>query len=512
MSNSVRVHKVLRAVQFVAPAMALLMIGVVIGSRGKNDLQGTTAGTYPGTTRPFNFPPQTGPRGTKPPHAEEPIPPGLEKIEHIVMIMQENRSFDHYFGTYPGADGIPMEDGVPTVCNPNPISQSCDKPFHDTKDINAGGPHGQDTVTAVINNGKMDGYVSQAVRGRRGCKDVNDPSCVNFAQNDVMGWHDAREIPNYWAYAQNFVLQDHMFQPNAGWSLPAHLFMVSAWSARCSADAAITCINSTDSPEYPHDFKPPYYPPNVNPNPLYAWTDLTHMLFQRKVSWGYFVKEGDEPDCRNDSATCPTKAQSARTPGIWNPLPYFSTVRKNGQLGNIQDMSKFTEAAKAGTLPAVSWVVPDNHSSEHPGSKVSDGQAFVTDTINTIMQGPNWSSTAIFLSWDDWGGFYDHVNPPQVDVNGYGLRVPGLLISPWARRGMIDHQTLSHDAYLKLIEDRFLGGARLDPETDGRPDKRPTVREDLPQLGDLVKEFDFDQSPQPPLVLDTYPRPGPPSQ
>jgi phospholipase C len=121
------------------------------------------------------------------------------------------------------------------------------------------------------------------------------------------------------------------------------------------------------------------------------------------------------------------------------------------------------------------------------------------------MQGPDWDSTAIFLTWDDWGGFYDHVVPPRVDHNGYGIRVPGLLISPWARAGTIDHQTLSFDAYLKLIEDLFLGGQRLDPKTDGRPDSRPTVREDEPILGDLLNEFDFTQGPLPPLVLDPTP-------
>jgi len=125
------------------------------------------------------------------------------------------------------------------------------------------------------------------------------------------------------------------------------------------------------------------------------------------------------------------------------------------------------------------------------------------------MQGPNWDSTAIFLTWDDWGGFYDHVLPPAVDENGYGLRVPGLMISPYARQGYIDHQTLSFDAYLKLIEDRYLGGRRLDGKNEGWPDPRPTIREAVPQLGDLAKEFDFSQQPIPPLVLDPNPSGNP---
>ena len=135
----------------------------------------------------------------------------------------------------------------------------------------------------------------------------------------------------------------------------------------------------------------------------------------------------------------------------------------------------------------------------------------MTDLVNAIMRSPDWSSTAIFLSWDDWGGFYDHVTPPSVDQNGYGLRVPGLVISPYARKGYIDHQTLSHDAYAKFIEDDFLGGQRLDPSTDGRPDPRPDVRESLSQLGDLQADFDFTQQPLPPVILDDQPAPGPAS-
>ena len=130
--------------------------------------------------------------------------------------------------------------------------------------------------------------------------------------------------------------------------------------------------------------------------------------------------------------------------------------------------------------------MPENSVSEHPPAKISVGQSYVTTLINAAMQGPDWDSTAIFLSWDDWGGFYDHVVPPKVDENGYGLRVPGLVISPYAKKGYIDHQTLSFDAYLKFIEDVFLNGQRIDPRTDGRPDPRPDVRENAPQLGNLM--------------------------
>ena len=172
------------------------------------------------------------------PTSETSQPEGIHKIQHVVMIMQENRSFDHYFGTFPGAEGIPMQDGVPTVCAPDPRTNQCVKPYHDPDDLNYGGPHEASAAVADIDGGKMDGFIDQQITGGTGgaCAIFpNNPNCgVTPATPDVMGYHDAREIPNYWTYAEQFVLQDHMFEPNASWSLPAHLFMVSEWSAQCS--------------------------------------------------------------------------------------------------------------------------------------------------------------------------------------------------------------------------------------------------------------------------------------
>ncbi len=415
---------------------------------------------------------------------------GIHKIQHVIVIMQENRSFDSYFGTYPGADGIPMQNGVPAVCVNDPATGQCVKPYHDTQDVNGGGPHGASNATADINNGAMNGFIAQAEKGKKGCTDPTNPICAQ-GTTDVMGYHTAAEIPNYWSYAQHFVLQDHMFEPNASWSLPSHLFMVSGWAAACTSSDPMSCTNDD---VYKGGLKA------VNAQ-TYAWTDLTYLMHKNNISWGYYLSDGTQPDCANDAMYCQSQVQKTTVPSIWNPLPRFTDVKQDNQLNNIQSTGNFYSALKSDTLPAVSWIVPNGAVSEHPPARVSVGQAYVTTLINAIMRSSAWNSTAIFLTWDDWGGFYDHVTPPSVDQNGYGLRVPAMVISPYARAGDIDHQTLSFDAYLKFIEDDFLNSQRIDPKTDGRPDPRPDVRENASILGDLTNDFNFNQTPIPPLIL-----------
>jgi phospholipase C len=439
-------------------------------------------------------------------------PEGIHKIQHVVVIMQENRSFDSYFGTYPGASGIPAG-----VCVPDPLHGGCVAAFHDPDNQNYGGPHGHEAFTGDLDGGKMDGFVGEAEKGLK-CSST-EPGCSPCTEQassgqcvDSMGYHDAREIPNYWTYAQNFVLQDDLFEPNSSWSWPEHLFMVSAWSAKCSNwSEPLSCESEVEGPPNP-DVEPKFYEEHSLP-----WTDVTYLLHQHKpeVSWRYYIFEGGEPDCESDEAVkCEEVKQGPETLGIWNPLVDFEDVKEDGQLSDVQSLTNFYtavhETSECG-LPNVSWITPNDVVSEHPPSLISKGQAYVTTLINSIMRSPCWDSTAIFLSWDDWGGFYDNVVPPVIDGEGYGFRVPGLVISPYAKAGYIDHQQLSHDAYLKFIEDDFLEGQRLNPKTDGRPDSRPDVREEAPGLGNLAEDFDFNQSPIPPLILPPEPAPGPAS-
>jgi len=454
-----------------------------------------------GAARQASAPTSPTPQSQVPPPSrsstDEPAK-GIFKLDHLVFVVMENRSFDHYFGTYSGADGIPKN-----VCVPDPeYNDRCSTPYHSTALINNGGPHGHPHSVIDVDGGKMDGFIrAAALGGDAFCLlHRDDPSCANSfgpqGQPDVMGYHNRNEIPNYWKYADEFVLNDRMFAPVDSWTLPAHMFLVSAWAANCATSKPMSCEN--DSVQAAGGLK--WHPRKPPP---YAWTDITYLLHEAGVSWKYYNAPGTCNIAPCDDST----SSDEGTPKAMNVLPGFVDVHQNHQMGNIQTHTELFDDAAAGSLPSVAWVVPGRGFSDHPGSRapITAGQEFVTKVVNAIMEGPNWDSSAIFLTWDDWGGFYDHVPPPSVDENGYGMRVPSLVISPYAKEGFIDHQTLSFDAYLKLIEDRFLDGQRLDPKTDGRPDLRSTVREDVRQLGNLRKDFDFTQEPRKPLILDPTP-------
>ena len=431
-------------------------------------------------------------------------PPASDFIKHVIIIVQENRSFDHYFGTFPGADGIPMlPDGTPKPCVPDPVLGHCVRPYHSTNQYAQGGPHDYPAATADVDAGKMDGFVRADITYTTDCAIARKRSttmCRRFLgpalQPDSMSYHTGREIPNYWTYARHYSLQDHMFAPTDGWTLPSHLFLFSGWAASCSDPLdPMTCRSNINLNKQSQRY-------HYGDAPVFGWTDITYLLDKADVRWNVFMGKG----------TCLEKP-CKRTPGPYgitvvskNPLPGFVDVVQSNDYGHFKTHERFMEQARAGTLPSVSWIVPGNRASEHPGSDapIRDGQAYVTRLVNSVMRGPDWGSSAIFLTWDDWGGFYDHVQPPVVDQNGYGLRVPSLVISPWVRRG-VDHHIYSFDAYLRFLEDLFLGGQRLDPKTDGRPDPRPTVREDLSILSDLRSAFDFTQEPLPKTVLDPTP-------
>ena len=367
-------------------------------------------------------------------------PPGLEKIQHFVFIMQENRSFDHYFGTYPGAEGIP-----PGVCVPNPLGGPCVAPSHDPNLVNQGGGHNWANALASINGGLMDGFL------------------VSSKQNpgDVMGWHDSREIANYWSYAQLYVLQDRLFESIASYSLPAHLYMLAAQSGG--------------------------YIGTGQPRPSsYTFPEITLLLGSGKIDWRYYVNRGKTAGAADGGVSNVDSDETTST--FWNPLPAFPAVKNDPtQFSRLTNATQFYTDAQNGMLPQVSWIIPNSDLSEHPPASIATGSNYITGLVNAVMNSPQWSSTAIFISWDDWGGFYDHVAPPKVDQYGLGIRVPGLIISPWARQGYVDHKTYSFESWLKVVEERF----GVVPMT-GRDNT----------ANDMTDAFDFTQQPRAPMLLN----------
>jgi uncharacterized protein (TIGR03437 family) len=388
------------------------------------------------------------------------VPPGLEKIQHFVFIMQENRSFDHYFGTYPGAEGIP-----PGVCVPNPIPVGlpCVAPFHDPNLVNQGGNHIWTDALNCIDGGLMDGFIKGAIIKKTTRRPLH-------ASGDVMGWHDYREVSNYWNYAQLYVLQDRLFESITSYSLPAHLYMLAAQSGG---------YIGTIGEAYPKSF---------------AFAEITELLTSGKIDWRYYVNRGPTPgafDGGNDDDADET------TYSYWNPLPAFPAVKNDpAQFSRLTDATQFYTDAQNGTLPQVSWVIPNSEFSEHPPANVATGMNYVTGLVNAVMNSPLWKSTAIFIAWDDWGGFYDHVDPPKVDQYGLGIRVPGLVISPYAREGYVDHKTYSFESWLRTIEERF--GARPMTARDNK-------------ANDMIDAFDFTEEPRPPVLLTPRGSPYPPS-
>ena len=385
-------------------------------------------------------------------------PGARSQVQHIVILEMENRSFDNYFGKFPGVNGIPAHPG----CNPDPETGQCIYPYHDTTLRNHGGPHDSSAYLTDLDNGKLDGFIASAEQ---------QPKYFNPTPDEVMGYHTCAEIPTYCDYAKTYTIADNNFAATTSWSTMAHLFLVSGWSAICSKPGdPMSCVSSND----------------VNfAAGNYAWTEITYLLHKHGVTWGYFAypKGLLQPYDQEDAP-----GQNEFQTSSWNPMPSFTDIHADGQESDVQAGDAFIADATAGLLPSVSWVTPPFNSSDHPAADIKYGQAWVKKQVDAVMNGPDWSTTVILLTWDEWGGLYDHVIPPVVDGLGYGFRTPLIIIGPMVKKGYVDHQLLSSDAYLKFIEDEFLGGERID-SNDGRPDPRPDVRERTPGLGDIRNDL-----------------------
>jgi phospholipase C len=332
-------------------------------------------------------------------------------IQHLVVLMQENHTFDNYFGTYPGADGLPAGTKMPL--DPNNPAAGYVTPWHIGNFTVTDLSHTPASFRDQYNNGKMDGFVS-ALNAR------------NQNGKQTMGYYDGTDIPYYWNLADNYVLFDQFFSSAQDGSFANHMYWVAA--------------------------VPPIAPRSVKLSDVLADVPTIFDSLQAAgVSWKFYVQNYDSTITYRTEATSGNRASQV----IWVPLLNFDRFIDDPTLSShIVDLNQYFVDLNNGTLPAVSYIVPSG-ASEHPPSNLMSGQRFVKSILQELMRSASWDSSAFMLAYDDWGGWYDHVTPIQVDQFGYGPRVPVILVSPYAKSGYIDHTVLDFTSILKFIEQNW---------------------------------------------------------
>lgn len=400
----------------------------------------TLAGTS-GTMQDFLPLPLTVAPATQPP------PPGMQNIQHIVFIIKENRTFDNYFGTFPGADGATT--GKIHTGKTIPLGHLSDSPPHDID-------HGWQAAHIAVDGGKMDQF--DLISG--GNNNGDYLSYTQLYQSD---------IPNYFAYGLHFVLADRMFSSIETESFPNHLYSVASDSAGainnpngiwgCDANENTTVEVMDTEGRLSYQF------------PCFDIQTLADSLQTANISWKYYA---------------PSQGESGYN---WSALDAIRHIRNTPLwAANVVPYKQFVSDAQNGKLPAVSWVVTTAELSEHPIHSSCAGENTSVQEVNAVMQGPLWNSTAIFITWDDFGGFYDHVPPPGLDVYGLGPRVPLLIVSPYALTGTVSHTQYEFASFLKFVETRY----SLSPLTSRDAN-----------ANSMTDSFNFLQTPLAPLVLKT---------
>jgi phospholipase C len=367
-----------------------------------------------------------------------PVPEKLSAIQHTVFVINENHTFDNFFGTFPGADGTTT--GQLSIGQWIPLSPMPDR-YQGATLCN-----GWDCSIAAMDSGKMDKFDV-----------ISEGAWSAYTQLKE------RDIPNYWAYANRFALADHYFTSVHGPSLPNHFFAIAAQSGGAidnggNAGPGTDCGGAswgTVTVIDEHGNRSQHVP-------CFDFKTMPDGLEGAGISWRYYAESG----------------------GF---LSVIGHIRKSDLWKkDVMPPAQFLADAKAGHLPAVSWLLPPTGESEHPPESVCEGENWSVNVLNAVMQGPDWNSTVVFVTWDDFGGFYDHVAPPQLDQFGLGPRVPLLIISPYAKRGYVSHTVYDHTSVLKFIGTRYLLQALTSRDA---------------AASNMLDSFDFEQAPQPPLLL-----------
>ena len=356
-------------------------------------------------------------------------------IEHFIVLMQENHTFDNYFGTYPGAEGVPAGVCMPMNAQ-DPDDRRCVAPFHlepgprrldednGAAGIEAVDPdHSQSTFELQYNNGRMDGFVS----------------ALNQRNQDgriAMGYYDARDLPNYWAIADQYVLFDHFFSSAAGGSVINHLFWVAGASGGNTDRITRTAANDL--------------------------VTIFDRLEERGISWKFYIQNYDPSVTYRTASLVPG---NRATQVVWAPVLALDRFIDNPRLmSHLVDLEEYYADLQSGRFPAVAYIAPSG-TSEHPPGRIQSGERFVVELINALQRSSAWKSSAFMWTYDDWGGWYDHVPPPQVDAYGLGFRVPALLVSAYARRGYIEKSVMEFGSILRFIEDNWQLGPLAERDT-----------------------------------------------
>lgn len=382
-----------------------------------------------------------------------------DRIKHIVFIIKENRTFDHYFGKYPGADGA--TEGKLSTGETVSLTQA---PDVTAKDLG----HSFDDGLIAVNGGKMDGFDQI----------MNGDTMLGYTQ------FDRDSLPNYWRYADEFVLGDKMFSSMYGPTFPEHLYTVAAQSGQVTGNK----IDRGDAIPGGYCDDPSEEVPRFRQLTEREVKRVMRLERQAKVAkvkefWERVWPCFDFPVIQDNLTAAGVSWRYYGNAGFYSALLAIKHIRFSKHWGtDVVPEGKFTDDLKAEELRSVSWVLPGVGFDEHPGGghSVCKGENWTVEHLNLLMRSKHWENTVVFLLWDDFGGFYDHEPPPHLDVMGLGPRVPLLIISPWAKRGYVDSTVYEFSSVLKFIE--TVHGLEPLTERDAQADP-------------MLSAFDFDQDP-----------------
>jgi phospholipase C len=394
------------------------------------------------------------------------------RITHVVVIIQENRSFESFFAGYPGADAptygcAELPSRRPASARPEPASSPCPSgdqtielqsvKFQNESDL----PHNFEPAIIAWDNGKMDGFTLEGGSGY---------TTAPYA------YIERSQVATYWSIARQYVLADRMFPTEFGPSWTAHLTLV-AGTDNVGANLALADFadgkNSCEAPAGTKTTTVNAYrvlQRAAGPYPcLDQFNTMAQLLDGAGISWRYYA------------------ARKFKT-FIWSPFAAIKYVYDGPDWNNdvVVPQTQVLQDAADGKLASVSWVTPSKKDSDHPGTFSDTGPSWIASVVNSVGESAYWDSSAIIVLWDDWGGVYDDAPPPQLDFRGLGLRVPCLIISPYAKRGAVVHTSYEFGSILKFIREAF-GLPPLGPASQGYTDSR---------ANSLSDSFDFNKPPR----------------